>query len=108
MSADHQPAVDAAKQDPLYATEQWNCFCEIQQATNTAGGAQNLTDCQTNVSPMLSTDNGWCYVDDSASPPVGNPDIVKNCPTGEHRQVHFVGAGAPDPGSTVFITCEGQ
>ena len=48
---DHQSTVDAAKQDPLYAAEQWNCFCEIKQATNTPGGAQNLTDCQENTTP---------------------------------------------------------
>jgi len=106
VSTQHQPAVDAAKQDPLYTTEGWNCFCEITQLNNMT--AQNLTDCQQNAVPTLSSSNGWCYSDDSGAEAVGNPSLVKNCPDGEKRQIHFVGQGAPDPGSTVFITCEGQ
>ncbi len=102
VSSAHMPAEAAAKLDPLYTTEQWNCFCEITQTTGSA-----LTDCQDNTSVMAST-NGWCYVDASGATAVGNPALVKNCPTGDERQVRFVGSGEPVPGSTVFITCEGQ
>jgi hypothetical protein len=100
VTAAHQCVVDAAKMDPLYAVEKWSCFCEIDQ---TAGAA--LTDCQDNAA-VQSTTNGWCYVDDSVSPPVGNPALVANCPASDRQLLRFVGAGAPSPGTTVFVSCQ--
>ncbi len=96
VAADHQCLVDQAKQDPLYAVEQWNCFCEIEQ---TSGAA--LKDCDANQDVQAST-NGYCYVDTTS----GNPALVSKCPSGEQQQLRFVGAGTPAPGSTVFLSCQ--
>jgi hypothetical protein len=107
------PAQQAAEQDPLDATDMWNCFCEILHEANTSstpctmdGTGCDLWSCQNDVN-AVSTANGWCYVDDSGATPLGNPAIVKNCPSTEKRQLRFVGSGSPVSGSTVFITCEG-
>ncbi len=102
IQSGHEAAVEAAKQNMLYATEQWTCFCEIAQTTGAA-----LADCQNSTTPMAST-NGWCYIDTSGATPIGNPALVAHCPSTEQRDVRFVGSGQPESGSTVFITCEGQ
>jgi len=49
--------------------------------------------------------NGWCYVDATTQPVIGNEEIVKNCPETEKRIVRFVGQGAAKPGATMFISC---
>jgi hypothetical protein len=102
------PAVQAALEDPLAATGQWNCFCEILQLT----GA-DLDACQTDISetPVNANGdavNGWCYVDATTVPPTGNPDIVADCPETEKRIVRFVGEGQGQTGATLFITCSGD
>lgn len=86
-------AVKAAQQDP-FANADWNCFCEITQLT----GDEQKT-CQTQ-DPAPNGLDGWCYVDSGA--------LIANCPANEKQLVHFVGAGEPQSGSTVFITCTGE
>lgn len=115
VTEDHQPAVDAAKADPIAKTAGWDCFCEIKQLTNgdpDTSADDALTACQTQTAdpPLLGSSqvDGWCYVDATTTPPVGNADIVKNCPETERRLVRFVGNGNPQPGSTLFITCAGE
>jgi hypothetical protein len=116
VSADHQPAVEAAKQDPIAETSAWNCFCEITQVTNTTPTGEvtgNLDACQDKTeNPPLNVSgqevNGWCYVDATTSPPTGNPDIVADCPATERRIIRFVGQGGAKTGATIFITCSGE
>ncbi len=112
----HEPAVQAALQDPLAATAQWNCFCEIPQTTGPSctGPECNpgLEDCQTAVS---SSSNGWCYVDPATAPASFTPmqvaqeaTLVAKCPQTEQHDIRFVGNGSAAPGATLFITCAGQ
>jgi hypothetical protein len=96
VAPEHQPAVAAAQSDAVGAD--LNCFCEIDQAQGAA-----LVDCQTKT-PASS--NGWCYVD--ADQGVAEAQIVAKCPATEQRQIRFVGNGAPQQGSTLFMTCAGQ
>ncbi len=77
------------------------CFCEITQTTGAA-----LTACQNDVS--TSGIDGWCYVDATTVPALGNPALVNECPANEQRQVRFVGKGTPVPNALTFVTCEGQ
>ena len=110
LAGDEAAAIDAAKQDPIYATSQWNCFCKISQTTNIDAQQDNLKSCQDKVeNPPLNSGgaevNGWCYVDATTTPTIGNIDIVKNCPETEKRIVRFVGQGAAKPGATLFISC---
>ncbi|MBW2524053.1 MAG: hypothetical protein JRI23_07755 [Deltaproteobacteria bacterium] len=105
VAAEHQGAVDEAKEDPLYQTAAWDCFCEIQQLTgNELQQCQDVagTDC-----PASGVD-GWCYVDASTVPPTGNPDIVASCPPTEQRIIRFVCNGKGAAGATLFITCSGE
>jgi hypothetical protein len=107
IEQDH-PAVTAAKEDPLYTSSQWDCFCEIVQTTG-----EDLTACQNDESstPQNASGqavNGWCYVDAASVPPLGNTDIVADCPPTEQRIIRFVGEGKGAPGATLFITCSGD
>jgi len=106
VSSDHAAAVATAKQDPLYETAQWNCFCEIEQAS----GA-DLDACQNQVSdPPVNKETGqpvdaWCYIDAMVSPAVGNPQIVSACPETEQRIIRFSDDGNAKNGSTLFVAC---
>jgi hypothetical protein len=99
---DGNPAVKAAKGDPLFQTANWNCFCEIQQLQG-----KDLEACQQSKEEPTNV-HGWCYVDATTVPPVGNPDIVAKCPSTEKRIVRFVGEGQGETGATLFITCSGD
>jgi hypothetical protein len=103
--ADNNPAVKAAKEDPLFQTAQWNCFCEIQQLEGPA-----LEACQNdpNDPPSLngsSLEEGFCYVSAASVPPVGNEQIVADCPPTERQIIRLLSEAAP--GATLFITCSG-
>ena len=109
VTAEHKQAEEAAKQDPLYLTAGWNCFCEIVQCTGTdLGVCQN--DMSNGDNPMNGPNpvNGWCYVDGTVAPPLGNPTIVADCAATERRLIRFVGSGKGQPGATLFITCSGE
>jgi hypothetical protein len=108
VTAEHQPAVKAALEDPIAKTSGWDCFCEIQQASG-----DQLVACQNSTSdiptdPNGQNINGWCYVDATTSPPLGNPAIVSDCPGTEKRIIRFVGTGEAQTGATLFITCSGE
>jgi hypothetical protein len=105
VADDHKPAVQAAQNDPIAAASGWDCFCEI---TQTSGDSQTACQNDTNDPPVLKNGkqvDGWCYVDATTTPPTGNVNIVSKCPATEQRIVRFVGAGAAQPGATLFITC---
>jgi hypothetical protein len=106
IDQDH-PAVLAAKEDPLAKASGWDCYCEITQLEG-----DELVACQTDVADTPVANgaavHGWCYVDASAQPPIGNPDIVASCPETERRLIRFVGDGQGSTGATLFITCSGE
>ena len=116
----HQPAVAAAQADPTAKNAGWDCFCEIKQlkgkitpnCIDTTMPTNELDACACSIAdpPIFSGKpvDGWCYVDSTSNPAVGNPNIVKNCPASEKRLVRFVGGGNPQPGATLFITCAGE
>jgi hypothetical protein len=106
--------VIAAKADPFYATLKWNCFCSVAQALGPPGKSGKPTDleaCQTQeLEPVLNEAgkpvDGWCYVDATAVPPLGNPEIVAACPSSEKRLLRFVGKASPASGATTFLWCQ--
>jgi hypothetical protein len=86
VSTAHAPALTDIKADPLDATAQWNCFCEIEQLS---GGA--LASCQANQAPL---GNGWCFVSGALSA----------CSAGQEG-IRFDGTSSPMQGSSVFSVC---
>ena len=105
------PESQAAKDAALEQSPGLNCFCEITQLSGASPG-EPLYECQNqnteNVVIDGETVDGWCYVDAATVPPLGNPDIVDNCPINEKRIIKFVGEGKGAIGSTLFITCTGE
>ncbi|MBI4703804.1 MAG: hypothetical protein HY744_22060 [Deltaproteobacteria bacterium] len=104
VSAAHRAAVAAAEADP--ANPGWNCFCEIVQVAG-----EDLDACQNEIEePVVNSHgepvDGWCYIDATAKPPVGSPDLVASCPPGERRLVRFTGGGQGAPGSALFLACQ--
>ena len=49
--------------------------------------------------------DGYCYIDQTSSPPVGNPELVSSCGASEKRTIRFVGKGNPASDATMYITC---
>jgi hypothetical protein len=92
----HMCAVSSAM---AASTMTWSCFCEV---TQTQGA--DRTSCQDDPQPVASAE-GWCYLDDSAVSPVGNPALLATCPAGEKHALRFVGAGAPGATASLFIAC---
>ena len=102
IDADLQPAVDAIVANGT--PEPWSCFCEIPQSTGPA-----LVACQYDASAAPTVEDtpvsGWCYVDASSWPTVGNAELVSTCPAGLQRTVRFLGAAEPESGANVFLAC---
>ena len=119
VQPEQEPAVQGALQDPTSKVAGFDCFCEIKQLSGTTSsvctlgappsGPLQACQCDPADPPLFNNApvDGWCYVDATTVPPVGNPQIVKNCPDAEKHTVRFVGAGNPKPGSTLFIACAG-
>lgn len=115
VASDEVAAVDAIKNDPSYPSTKWNSFCAIPQLSTepAANGVSARLQCQTmEADDILDSWNvdGWCYVDASSYPAIGNPELTdfRKCATNEQRLVRFVGDGAPRGDGVTFITCVGQ
>lgn len=78
----------------------YDCLCEVTQLAG-----DERTECQNEETTNV---NGWCYVDATSTPQVGNPALVENCPPSEQRLVRFVGAGEVEGGGRLYITCSGE
>jgi hypothetical protein len=80
----------------------YDCLCEVTQLDGDA-----RTSCQNEDLPPNDVD-GWCYVDATSVPQVGNPALVSSCPASEQRLVRFVGEGEVKGGGRLYITCSGE
>ena len=95
-------AIDAVKED-LGADPNWDCFCAITQVQDQT----QLHDCQNIPDSDIAHHqvDGWCYLDATTVPPLGNPDLLESCVEGERHAVRFVNGGEPVPGARAIITC---
>jgi hypothetical protein len=105
---EHRALLDVVLADPLVKHLGWSCVCELEQLDGDA-----LKACQETVPPApVQTEagdvDGWCYVDATSNPPIGNPEIAASCPKTDRRILHFVGAAEPLSDSTLFIACHGD
>jgi hypothetical protein len=92
----------------------YDCLCEIEQLTGKPSDADWESSpryrCQYEQFPPTDSVNGWCYVDASATPPVGNPDLrdIAQCAPTERRLVRPVNNGVVKSGGRLYITCSGD
>lgn len=78
------------------------CACDLLQS---AGAA--LTQCQTDATtPITEMPPGFCYVDATVTPPLGNAALVASCPASSRRELRILGPVA-EPAPTVFVACAG-
>lgn len=107
VPAEHAGAVDEIVATGLAAENGWNCYCELPQLQGEA-----LAVCQNELdkSPMMGGEpvDGWCYVDATTTPPIGNPELVATCSDNDKRQVRMVGEANVLPGATMFVTCSAE
>jgi hypothetical protein len=86
----------------------YDCLCEIVQLQGDANeSGSDRAQCQNEENPPGDV-NGWCYIDATSVPPVGNAELVANCPATERRLVRFVNEGEVNPGARLYITCAGE
>ena len=79
------------------------CLCDLQQSTGAA-----LTQCQTDAAtPTAQLPPGFCYIDVTLTPPLGNPALVSTCPVDSRRELRITGP-VPDPAPTLFLGCLGS
>jgi hypothetical protein len=102
-SGEPNPTFNAVRE--IQRTYGNQCFCEITQLTEATGQSACLNELDPDAS---SQGDGFCYVDASVTPPVGNPALVADCTPNERRLLRFVGEGQPRSGATAFITCSGE
>jgi hypothetical protein len=85
-------------QDPLVVLGHLDCFCEVTRATGAA-----LTSCQNDVTNPAG--DGWCYIDATTTPPVGNPALVEQCIASEKHLLRFTGQGVASAGASLVLVC---
>jgi hypothetical protein len=106
VSEAHLSAIDLAKERS--SGNDWDCFCEIPQLVG-----EELHQCQNDVSDAPVTQSGdsidgYCYIDATTEPKVGNPIHVATCPENERRRIRLVGKGQPAQGATLMVLCSGE
>jgi hypothetical protein len=75
------------------------CICELEQSRGEA-----LAQCQTDTTPIAQLPPGFCYVDVTLEPPLGNPALVASCPQDSRRGLRILGP-TPEPAPFMFISC---
>jgi hypothetical protein len=105
--------VSLIKADSIAVAAGLTCLCEMDQLSNIDENGKitgDLDACQDNpaevpLNPAGDPVHGWCYIDATATPMIGNPELVESCPETEKRRFRFVGNGDSAPGAAVFVTC---
>jgi hypothetical protein len=83
------------------------CLCEVLQVQQVPGQdpVASLRACQEDVS--ASGVEGWCYIADTESQQIGNPDFVAACRPTQRQVLRFVGQGLRR-NTTTFVACQGS
>jgi hypothetical protein len=83
------------------------CLCEVLQVQQVPGQdpVAALRACQEDES--ASGVEGWCYIADTDSQQIGNPELVAACPPTERQVLRFVGQGLRR-NTTTFVSCQGS
>jgi hypothetical protein len=100
----HQSLVTQALTDPSATLAGLDCFCEIEQLE---GPEANVCRTSLDEAPELDGEpvQGWCYIDGTSVPQIGNPELVEHCAPTEQRMIRFANRGEPVNDSVVFVSC---
>jgi hypothetical protein len=77
------------------------CVCELEQCSGDA-----LTQCQTDTTPISELPPGFCYLDVTLVPPLGNPALLASCLQSQRRGLRILGP-TPTPAPLMFLGCSG-
>jgi hypothetical protein len=107
VDSSHDDALQLAKTDPTAAAAGWNCFCELVPAAP----GYDLDACRTYpLEPVVNQSgkkvDGWCYLDPTTDPPIGDPAIASVCPASRPHAIRIAGRAEPRPDATLFLFCE--
>lgn len=106
VPAEQAAIVDRAKEDPACAEGGCNCFCEVVQLE---GSAREACQNDASNSPIDAQSgqaaSGFCYVDATSVPPIGNEALVAGCAATEQRMIRFVGGSGGRESSILFSYC---
>ncbi|AKT36004.1 hypothetical protein [Chondromyces crocatus] len=105
---ENKAAERAIAEDPFAKESGWDCFCEITQLRGDALGVCQNDEREDPRGPDGQLINGWCYVDATTTPPLGNVNLVAGCDVTQKRLIRFVGEAESASGATTFITCAGE
>jgi hypothetical protein len=101
---EHAPLIAQVQETPEGQSAGWDCFCEIAQLIGNDNGCLNDMSnmpVDTSGNPLY----GFCYVDATLSPPMGDPDLTESCAGTERRLLRFVGADLPAAGASLYAVC---
>jgi len=77
------------------------CRCQLPQLSG-----PELATCQNDASHLELS--GFCYLDaEEGEPNVGRPELLTDCPVGEHRDLRLLG-GAPSDRAISLLACPTQ
>ncbi len=99
------PARDAIAEAPGGDAALDGCLCEIAQLDGEGLDACQLDVADFPVSASGAPAHGWCYVDATTLTPLGNPELVSNCPEADRRRIRLVGDGAPRANARLWLVC---
>lgn len=81
------------------------CLCEVLQVQDAnPNPTEALRICREDEN--ASQVEGWCYVADTGTQQIGNPELVAECPATQRQILRFVGGGLGD-NTTTFVACKG-
>jgi hypothetical protein len=107
VPSSHHALVSQAMMDPSAVLAGLDCFCEIEQLD----GAEAEV-CRESLAeePQLDGEpvQGWCYIDATTVPPLGNAELVDHCQDTQERMIRFVNEGEPVNDAVVFVSCLDQ
>jgi hypothetical protein len=108
VTPEHAAAEQSAREQALDTEADLDCYCEIDQLAG-----EGLTACQEQEEEDVALASGeevsgWCYVDATSFPPVGNEALVAQCAPNQERIIRTVGDGQLVPGARMFVTCQSE
>jgi hypothetical protein len=110
VAPEHAGVIDEARQSERGKMVNWSCVCEIPQlspGTDAGRACQEMTGAEVTDSQGTPV-SGWCYIDATSKPAIGNPEILTTCAEGWKRMFRFLGAPfepSPSSSKTFIVSC---